>query len=674
MRRLLPLVIVSLLFVSCSYAPSADTIMIANMDTTVRPQDDFFQYACGGWIASHPIPENKSKYSVSDHLSSQVDQQVLEILTDIVNNKQKPGSTNEKLAMFFKSGMDTVTVNAAGIEPIRFFIDEFNSMRNMADLQHCIALLQKHYLRAPFGIRFGPYLSNSSIFAFVIENDGLSLEDREFYLEDDEYYEEIRQSYKAHIEKMFQLLGQDSATAHQSANATYNIEYKIAEISLDIMQSLDRAHVIHTSSIADLTAKLPVFDWELYFKQLNLPIPDTIVVNTDDMYLPRLDTIMRQTPIDDWKAYLTYMLINGMAPMLDSGFVNENFDFKKRIMFGQEENDPRWKQVIDEMNIDFDDAVGKLYIKKYFPPQAKVRALEMAGNIKSALAEHIANCEWMCDSTKTKALNKLDKTKLKIGYSEEYVDYKDFTMCDTFATNVLTCLARYFEYEMSFINSEISDDLWYNILPHTVNMYYVYNQNEIIVPAAMLQPPYFYANGDDAVNYGAIGASIGHELTHGFDTQGQMFDQFGNLNDWWSDNDKTEFYRRAQKLVDRFNSFIVVDSMHADGDLTLCENVADLGGLLVAYTAFSKTEQWKDQTKLIDGLTPDQRFFIAFAQSWAGSYRNEAIRSRTKTDHHSLYRFRIEGTLPNINAFEKAFGTKTGDKYYLPDSMKTHIW
>lgn len=232
----------------------------------------------------------------------------------------------------------------------------------------------------------------------------------------------------------------------------------------------------------------------------------------------------------------------------------------------------------------------------------------MAGNIKSALAEHIANCEWMCDSTKTKALNKLDKTKLKIGYSEEYVDYKDFTMCDTFATNVLTCLARYFEYEMSFINSEISDDLWYNILPHTVNMYYVYNQNEIIVPAAMLQPPYFYANGDDAVNYGAIGASIGHELTHGFDTQGQMFDQFGNLNDWWSDNDKTEFYRRAQKLVDRFNSFIVVDSMHADGDLTLCENVADLGGLLVAYTAFSKTEQWKDQTKLIDGLTPDQRF------------------------------------------------------------------
>lgn len=675
MRSLLSLVIVSVLFVSCKRAPSACTIDVAYMDTTVRPQDDFFQYACGGWIASHPMPEDKSEYDVSEYVAQNVDNQILDIITNVVNSKYKPGSINEKLAKFFKSGMDTLAIEAAGIEPIRFFLDSIDAIQSVADLQNGITLLQKHYLRSPFAIQYGPYLSNSSVMAFVISEDGVALDDVELYLDEDEYCEEVRAKYKEHQKKMFMIFGQDSVTAQKSAETTYNIEYKLAQMSLDRDQSEDRSRVIHNSSIDDLSKQLPSFDWIKFFRQLEIPIPDTIVISAEKLYLSRLDTLMHQTPIEEWKTYLKYQVINGLVTTLDSAFVNEDFDFKKRFLFGQEKKSPRWNLVVDELKIDFDDALGKMYVDKYLRPETKVRVKEMTEKLKEAMAERISKVSWMCDSTKAKALHKLSKTRLKVGCPGSFIDYSDYVMSDSYAANVIMCMRQYFKYEMSFINREIdTENVWYEILPYTVNMFAVYNQNEIVVPAAIIQPPFFYADGDDAVNYGALGAAIAHELTHGFDTRGQMYDFLGNLNDWWTDYDKEMFDKETQKLINRYNSFIVIDSMHADGKFTLCENVADLGGLVVAYEAFTKTEQWKDQTKLIDGLTPDQRFFIAYAQTWAGSYRDEAIRQRTKTNSHSLFRYRVEGPLPNIDAFEKAFNIKPEDKYYLPDSLRTNIW
>ena len=672
MRRLLPLVIVSVLLVSCMRNHSACTVDIANMDTTVRPQDDFYQYACGRWIASHPMPEDKSEYDVSTYVACNVDSQIHDIILDVVNSKYEPGSINEKIATFFKSGMDTLAIEAEGIKPLQFF---FDAMRSVADLQNGITLLQKHYLISPFAIQYGPYLSNSSVMAFVISEDGIALDDAEFYLDDDEYYEEVRAKYKEFQMKLFMLLGQDSSTALQSAEVAYNIEYKLAQMSLDKEQSKNRTHVVHNCNLDDLAEQLPAFDWHKFFKQLEIPIPDTIVISAGNLYLRELDTLIRQTSIDDWKIYLKYQVVRGMATTLDSAFVNEDFYFKKRFLYGQEKKAPRWSLVLDEVKYDFDDAIGKMYVDKYFPPEAKRRVQEMTAKLKEAMAKRISDVSWMCDSTKAKALHKLAKTRLKVGCPETFVDYSDYVMCNSYATNVITCMSQYFKYEMSFINREIdTESVWYEILPYNVNMYTVYNQNEIVIPAAILQPPFFYADGDDAVNYGAVGAAIAHELTHGFDTQGRMYDSDGNLNDWWTDKDKEEFDKEAQKLIDRFNSFIVIDSMHADGEFTLCENVADLGGLVVAYEAFSKTEQWKDQTKLIDGLTPDQRFFIAYAQTWAGSYRDEAIRQLTKTNQHSLFRYRTEGPLPNIGAFEKAFDIKPGDKYYVPDSLKINIW
>ena len=420
---------------------------------------------------------------------------------------------------------------------------------------------------------------------------------------------------------------------------------------------------------------MPTIDWHKYFAQLDLPIPDTIVLNSGKNYFTNLDKMMNQIPIDDWKAFFKLKVLNGLAPELGTNFTQESFRFKKHIMSGQTEDLPRWMLVLEELKVIFDDAISEQYIERHFSPESKKKATKIAESIRTALAEHISNATWMRDSTKAKALNKLNRTRIKIGHPDKWTDYSSLNITNNFTTNIITALYEDFKYEMSFINQPIDHTtLWYEICPHDANLFNIANQNEIVVTAAFMQPPFFFANGDDAVNYGAFGAALGHELSHNFDAQGRQYGSHGELCEWWTDSDIEAFNRQQQKLIDRFNSFIVIDSMHANGEYTAIENTADLGGLLIAYTAFSKTEQWKDQTKLIDGLTPDQRFFIAYAQSWAGTYRDEEIRRRTITDKHSLTRYRIEGIVPNIDAFVKAFNVKPGDKYYLPDSLRAKIW
>lgn len=664
-----------LLSVACCTKHAEPTINFSYIDTTVRAQDDFYRYATGRWTIYHPMPDEHSRFDAAQLLKDSVAEQLHDIMANIAYQQQIPGSNVEKLAKFYLSGMDTTTINAAGIKPIKFFLDSIDAINSPAGLQSAIALLQRHYITAPFFIQYGLYLTNSNRYAFILGEDGLGLEVSDFYIyDDDEYLVGIREEYKKHILNMFMLLGQDSATAMESAKATYNIEDQLAKNKLDKTQKFEWTQTYHNADINYLKTELPTFNWTEYFSQLGLPIPDTIVIYSRDNYFKNLDKMLHQTPIDDWKAYLKFRVISGLAFALDSRFVDENFHFKKHILSGQDKNDPRWKQVLDEIIVDFDDALSELYVKNHFSPTAKQRAIDLAENIRAALSEHIANASWMCDSTKVKALDKLASTRLKIGYPDEWRDYSSYTMSDLYGDNVIMCMSEYFKYEMSFINKPINHKLWYECVPHEANMFFVQNLNEVMVPAAMLQPPFFFANGDDAVNYGAIGAAIGHEMSHGFDLRGCQFDKHGNLGLWWTDSDKEAYDMLAQKLVDRFNSFIVIDSTHADGEYTLDENIADLGGLIIAYTAFSKTKQWKDQTKLIDGLTPDQRFFLAYAQTWAGCYRDEEIRKRTQTDDHSLFHFRVEGPLPNIDPFIKAFDIKPGDRYYLPDSLKTIIW
>lgn len=659
---------------ACCSKHNNATINFADMDTTVRPQDDFYNYANGRWTLNHPMPDDYSRYDASDVLTETIYQQILDIITDVTTHPQKPGSSAEKLAQFYLSGMDTATINAAGIEPIRFFLDTIDAIQRPADLQNAITLLQKHYFISPFFILYGPYLSNGDAYALVIGEEGIGLDVSEYYLEDDEYSVEIREEYKKHIRNLFVLMGQDSATAQRSAMAAYGIEHRIAEITLDKVEQFNPTGKLRNVTVDELGAMMPTINWPKYFNQLNLPIPDTIVLDSEKSYFVKLDKMMNQVPIDDWKAFLKLKVLLETAKFLDSGFAREWFHFDRQIMGGQVSMPPRWKLMIEAMKNNFDDVISELYIERHFPQETKNHVVEIAENVRAALAEHISQATWMQDSTKAKALKKLSCTRLKIGYPPQRNDFSSLTMCDNFTTNVLNVLKNNFEYEMSFIGKVNDHSQWYEVVPFEANIYNVANQNEVILPAAFLQPPNFFANGDDAVNYGSLGAALGHEMTHGFDPQGRQYGNHGELLNWWTDSDIEAFNIQQQKLIDRFNSFIVIDSMHADGEFTAIENTADLGGLVVAYTAFSKTEQWKDQTKLIDGLTPDQRFFIAYAQSWAGSYRDEEIRNRTKTDPHSLVWFRIEGPLPNIDAFVKAFNVKPGDRYYLPDSLRAKIW
>ena len=675
MRFAIPTFLLALtLATACCSKHNNATINFADMDTTVRPQDDFYNYANGRWAANHPMPDDYSRYDAADVVMEKVNQQILDIITDIINHPQPAGSNAEKLARYYLSGMDTAAINAAGIEPIRFMLDTIDAMQRPTDLQNAITLLQKHYMVSPFYILYGPYLSSSDAYAFVMGEEGIGLFVSDYYFDDDEYSTEIREEYKKYIRNLFVLVGQDSATAQQSALAAYGIEHRIAEILRDKIESLDPSLMYRNVTIDELGAMAPTIDWHKYFRQLELPIPDTIVLNSGKEYFIALDELMNQMPVGDWKSFFKLKVLNEFAPALNTDFVKEDFNFNYRIMGGQTEDLPRWKRVITSISSNFDEAISELYIERYFSQESEKRVVEMAGSIRTALAEHISNASWMRDSTKAKALEKLSCTRLKIGHPNKWIDYSSFDIGDNFTTNMIISLRENFKYEMSFINQPIDHSLWYEVSPHDANLYNIKNQNEIVIPAAFLQPPYFFPDGDDAVNYGAFGAAFAHELSHEFDASGRQFGNHGELLDWWTDSDIEAFDIQQQKLIDRFNSFIVIDSMHADGEFTAIENTADLGGLLVAYTAFSKTEQWKDQTKLIDGLTPDQRFFIAYAQTWAGSYRDEEIRNRTKTDQHSLVWFRIEGPLPNIDAFVKAFNVKPGDRYYLPDSLRAKIW
>lgn len=671
MKRTIFLLMATLLTVACS-EKKMETISIDNMDLTVNPADDFYKYANGSWMARTKIPEDKSRYAVFDILNDLNNTRLKELVDEISSKKQAPGSNAEKIARFYNSGMDTAAINKAGIEPVRFLFDSVSAISNLTDLQDIFALFNTYTITTPFLASCGFDGKNSTMYALNIEQDGLGMSDRDYYLKSEEYFSNIRNEYKNHLAKMFKLLGQDDATASASAKCVFDIEYQLAEISMDKERIRDPFLTYNKMDIEKLSALTSNIDWKRYFKKIGCQEPEYVIVFQTD-YMSKLNGILKQTSIADWKTYLTWCVINNTASCLSSDFDNQNFDFYGRVFSGSQQQKPRWERILASTSKHLDDAVGQLYVEKYFPPQAKHRALELVNNLRQALKERIDQLEWMSDDTKVKAQEKLAAINVKIGYPDEWFDFSGYQTCDTYVTNVLNMVKYRYERDIKDVGKHVDKGRWY-MSAQTVNAYYMPPMNEIVFPAAILQPPFFYANGDDAINYGAIGVVIGHEITHGFDDEGRNYDKDGNICEWWTEEDSRRFTERAQTLVNRFNSFIAIDTMHANGSFTLGENIADLGGLNIAYTAFSKTEQWKDQSVKLDGFTPDQRFFIAYAQVWCQVIRDEEIRRRTQTDPHALGCYRIEGPLPSVEAFVKAFDVKPGDRYYLPDSLKTVIW
>ncbi len=634
------------------------------MDTTVNPAEDFYRYATGGWLDSHPIPEDESYYDVTIELQRKVDQQIISIINDLISHKQKPGTIEDKIATLYKGCLDTAKTFSEGLKPIQFLFDSLDNIKSALDIQDGFALLQKYCINTPLNFWINAIFEDSTkIYVFDIHSDCYIYNDLKYY-EDSSYIER----YKKYIAKLFEILGQDSISSQNSAEIVYNIDYELAQEALSTYDQ-PSDETITFDELCNLT---PNIDWNKMYSILEWNKPKNILPSCGEKYLIKVSEMTESIPVENWILFLKFQIMNDIGTTTNRLTYNEYNSFIQFIK-GAEEPDDLSNQALNCVDFIFDEAIGKLYTEKYYSDKTTNIIKSIADNVRLATAEHIENTDWMTDDTKKIALQKLDAIKIKIGHPKIWNDYSQTITDSSFVFNLASNLRIESKIEFESLDKPLEEDFWYS-MPQQTNAFYVHSCNSIEIDAAFIQPPFFYPNGDDAVNYGLLGATIAHEITHGFDNYGKEFDYNGSIHNWWKPEDSIEFVKRTQTLIDRFNSFIAIDTMHADGEYTLEENIADLGGLEIAYTAFTKTEQWKDQTKLIDGLTPDQRFFIAYAQSMAGQYRNEAIINLTLTDVHSLSQYRVEGPLPSIEAFTKAFNIKPGDRYYLPDSLKTQIW
>ena len=647
------------------------------LDEKVSPSEDFYQYACGGWMKMYPLKPEYSRYGSFDKLGEDNQEKLKTLITELAKNKNAAGSVAQKIGDLYNLGMDESTLQKQGAEPIMPLLKEIAKLKGKQSIEQKIAELHLCGINPFFGI-FGeadPENSNMNI-AWMWQT-GMGMGDRDYYLEEDT--KEIRLKYKELIEKMFQhvnlgeLLGK-KGTESQLAEAVLQIETSLAKASMDRNDLRDPYKTFNRRDLAELQPLMGGFDAKTYFTAIGLPALESLNVGQPE-YMKAVGEILKNTNETDIKAYLIWNVINDAASYLSDNFVNEKFEFYGKIMSGKEELQPRWKRVVNTVDGALGEAVGQMYVERYFPKEAKERMLNLVDNLKYALSERINTNTWMTDDTKVKAMEKLNTFHVKIGYPDKWRDYSDLQIeNDSYYANILRSNQFEIAYQLSKINKEVDKTLWL-MTPQTVNAYYNPTTNEICFPAAILQPPFFDMNADDAVNYGAIGVVIGHEMTHGFDDKGRQYDKDGNLKDWWTEIDAENFEQRTQVLVNHFNEIEVLTGLNADGVFTLGENIADNGGLQVSYVALQKAmKENKVQNEKMDGFTPEQRFFIAYATVWAGNIRDEEIKRRTKEDPHSLGKWRVNGTLPHVQAFIDAFEIKTGEKMYIAPEKQAAVW
>ena len=646
----------------------------ANMDKTVGACIDFNAFANGGWIAKNPIPAAHPRWGRFNQLAEQNADRLHEILEASAGNHSAGKGTNErKIGDFYGSCMDEAKIEAEGAKPLE---PEFKRIEKIKDLGDMSAVVARFHLQGIGGLfNFGAvqdFKKSTQVIASASQG-GLTLPDRDYYTKTDEKSVQIRNEYVKHVANMFKLLGDTPDEATAAAATVLKIETKLAESSMTRVERRNPEAVYHKMTLKEATALAPHFNWEEYFKGMGLRgTPDINVAQPN--FFKALDGYLAEFPLADWKTYLRWRVINAGAPSLSAKFVEESFNFNGRVLTGTKENLPRWKRCVQSTDRALGEAVGQVYVEKNFPPAAKERMLELVKNMVAALREDLTTLDWMSQPTRQQAIAKLEAFARKIGYPEKWRDYSALDVDrKSFVGN--TFRARAFEVNrvLNKIGRPIDRTEW-NMTPPTVNAYYNPSMNEIVFPAGILQSPFFDLTADDAVNYGAIGAVIGHEMTHGFDDSGAQFDAEGNLKNWWTDADLKNFKERTECVVNQFNSFVVdpKDNLRQNGKLVVGEAVADLGGLTIAYAAFKKSLEGKPRPADIDGFTPEQRFFLGFAQVWAGSGRPEYERLQTNTDPHPLPRFRVNGTVSNMPQFQQAFGCKTGDPMVRAD--RCQIW
>lgn len=674
----IPLVAVGVMAMAgCSKTPVKETakveaINLANLDTTVAPGTDFYQYACGGWIAKNPLKPEYSRFGTFDQLRENNQEQLRSLIEELGSTPQEAGSVAQKIGALYAMGLDSVKLNNEGMAPIKEQLEAIQGLGTKADVAKMVAVLHKEGMTPFFALFVDADEKNSSMNIVQLYQSGLSMGDRDYYLLDDDATMKMREAYKNYINQLFTLTGASPEQAEAAVNAVMKIETGIAKNSFSREDLRDSQKNYNKIKLEEFKAKNNPIDWDVYFESMGLMELEYL----DAKQLPYYEALgefMKNVSVDEQKYYLAFNLLDGAAPYLSDDFVATAFDFYGKTMSGRQEQQPRWKRSLSTVNGALGEAVGQMYVAKYFPASSKEKMLTLVGNLQKALSERIAGLEWMSDATKEKAQEKLSAFIVKIGYPDKWRDYSALEIKDdSYWANV--CRSNIFEmdYNLQQVGKPVDRARW-GMTPQTVNAYYNPTTNEICFPAAILQPPFFNPEADDAVNYGAIGIVIGHEMTHGFDDQGRNYDKDGNLVDWWTAEDAARFTERADRLVQQYDDIIVVDSVHANGRYTLGENIADQGGLLVSHLAYLNSLAGKTPAP-IDGFTNEQRFYLGYATLWGQNIRPEEILRLTKIDPHSLGKWRVNAALRNIDTFYQAFDIKEGDPMYMMPADRVVIW
>ena len=649
----------------------------ANLDTTCAACSDFYTYANGGWLKRGSIPaaypEWSAFYELHDKNEAVVHDVIEAAAKDARAGKAAPGSNVYKIGAYYDACMDTVAIEKIGTKPIEAAMARIAAIKSAADLPVALAELEKSNGLAPFGAGAGPDLRNSSRLIANVGQGGLSLPEKNYYISADSSMKKFRDALVAHAAKVFELYGESATDAKAHAQTVLDIETKLAQGSMDRVTMRNPAAIYHLMTVAQLDSITPHINWESFLATQGAPKVTEVNVMQPD-FLKALDGLLTSVPVEDWKTLLRWRLLNSSSAALPKSFADQDFAFK-RLFTGQRERLPRWKSCTAGTMAALGEAVGQEYVKRTFSPDAKARAKSIVDNMVSVLRDQIGQLDWMSDSTKKQGLAKLDAFTRKIGYPDKWRDYSKLEVArGEYYQNLKRGAAWASAVNWAKVGKPVDKSEW-AMTPNEVNAYYNPIWNEIVFPAGILQPPFFDPTADDAVNYGAMGAVIGHEMSHGFDDQGRRFDAQGNMRDWWSKADADKYAAQAQRVVEQFNAYTVVDSTtHVNGKLTLGENIGDLGGLKIAYVAMQKAMKEKGRQPNIDGFTPEQRFFLGWAQVWRALQRDEAAKAQINTNPHSPAKWRVNGPLSNMPEFKAAFGCKDGDPMVRPEASRARIW
>ena len=682
LKTFFPIVAMAMTVVGCVQNTTKEDIGIKleNMNDSVAPGTDFYQYACGGWIKDNPLKPEYSRFGSFDAVAELNREQMKELILGLSEETHEKGSVGQKISDLYSMMMDSTRQNADGYEPIKADLAAIEAIETRDDAKRIMVENSFKGAGELWGAGIGADMMDSQNNLVELGQSGLSMGQKEYYLSNDEAFKKIREAFKVHVVKMFQLVGDDEETAKRKMESVMAIETRMAKASKSRVELRDPASNYHKMSYDDFKAEYKGYDWDQYFR-LNFieDLPELSVGQPEA--LKEAVAILDQTDLRQLKDWMEWNLLDGNASVLGDDIFNQNFDFYNRTMQGQQEPLPRWKRSVSTVSGILGEAVGQLYVEKYFPAENKERMVELVKNLQEALGERIDAQEWMSDSTKAYAKEKLSTFYVKIGYPDKWKDYSKLEIDPekTLYENMIAVRTWRNKKEVEEkYGKPVDRDEWY-MTPQTVNAYYNPTTNEICFPAGILQYPFFDMQADDAFNYGAIGVVIGHEMTHGFDDQGRQFDKDGNFRDWWAAGDAEKFKERAQVMVDFFSNINVLPNLKGNGKLTLGENLADHGGLQVAYTAFKNAQkkaeaEGKEPLATIDGLTPDQRFFLAYAGVWAQNITDEAIRDLTARDPHSIGEWRVNGALPHIDAWYEAFGITEKDPMFVPKEKRVAIW